>query len=172
MRIIAGTRRGKTLIHKVDEITRPTTDRVRESVFNVLAGIVDMNDAKVLDLFAGCGAYGLESYSRGAVEVIFNDQDKNAIEVIKKNCASTGCGAVVYNLDFRAALEKLGKEQFNIIFLDPPYESDFAYEALGIITKQNMLADKGVIVIETERELEVPFIKFKKYGRALLYFLG
>jgi len=193
MRIIAGARRGKKLFQKIDETTRPTTDRVRESVFNVLSNLIDIRGTKVLDLFAGCGAYGLESYSRGAEEIIFNDSDRKACDVIRLNCKSVGCDAVslrgafaeqsgrsnpypdksvISNLDFRAALENLKNQRFDIIFLDPPYASDFAMQALDVIQKQNMLAENGVIVIETERELPIKFTRVKRYGRALLYFLG
>jgi len=185
MRIIAGNRRGKKLFEKVDAITRPTKDRVRESVFDVLAGLIDLNGAKVLDLFAGCGAYGLESYSRAAAEVIFNDSDRAACEVIKKNCKLIECSAVTMNLDFREALGKLGTRKFDLIFLDPPYRTDFSMEAIEIIKRTNMLAENGVIVVETEQELKIPLrdegvapqgdgvgvLILKKYGRTLVYFV-
>jgi 16S rRNA (guanine(966)-N(2))-methyltransferase RsmD len=172
MRIIAGHRKGRKLATKYDATTRPTTDRVRENVFNVLFGLVEIQGARVLDLFAGCGAYGLECYSRGAKEVIFNDVDKKAVEVIKKNCKSVGCESLVLNLDFKNALEKLGGKQFDIIFLDPPYESDFAVKSVEIIMKQNMLSDTGIIVIESEKELNIPSLKTKIYGRVRLYFVN
>lgn len=172
MRIIAGTKRGKKITAKIDSTTRPTTDRVRENMFNVLLNLIDINGAKVLDLFAGCGAYGLESYSRGAKQVIFNDHDLQSCGIIKKNCKECGLDAVVLNLDYVGALERLKTARFDIIFLDPPYQSDFALDALKIISIQRMLSDKGIIVIETEKELQIPNVKFKKYGRALLYFLN
>jgi len=172
MRIIAGTKRGKKLAEKVDKTTRPTTDRVRENVFNVLVNMVSLQGAKVLDLFAGSGAYGLEAFSRGAAEVIFNDRGLQAVDVIKKNCRMVGCDAVILNLDFKLALEKLKSKKFDIIFLDPPYESDFIPTALGIIAKQNMLSGDGIIVIESGKELEIPSLKSKTYGRAWLYFVN
>jgi len=172
IRIIAGHRKGRKLAAKYDTTTRPTTDRVRENVFNVLFGLVEIRGAKVLDLFAGCGAYGLECYSRGAAEVVFNDSDRKAVEVVKKNCKAVGCEAQVLNLDFKAALEKLKSKKFDIIFLDPPYESDFAINSVEIITKQNMLAENGVIVIESEKDLEIVPLKLKIYGRARVYFVN
>ena len=195
MRIIAGSKRGKKLFEKVDTVTRPTTDRVRENVFNVLAGLVDLRGARVLDLFAGCGSYGLESYSRGAAEIVFCDADKAACEVIKQNCKAIGLvipsptciqgrgisgthkatlcyGGVVLNLDYKLALEKLKSQKFDVIFLDPPYQSDFALQSLKLIQKQNMLSENGIIVIESEQELDLPFVKSKKYGRARVYFLA
>ena len=188
MRIIAGSKRGKKLFEKVDQTTRPTTDRVRENVFNVLDNLIDLKGARVLDLFAGCGAYGLESYSRGAASVIFNDADKQAFEVIKKNCKAIGCGGLVLNLDFRHALEKLNGEQFDIIFLDPPYASDFVEHAIDNIAKQNMVSEGGIIVVETDAN-KIPLLekgvtplegggvcdfkvqRVKHYGRAYIYFL-
>lgn len=171
MRIIAGAKRGKKLIQKSDEITRPTADRVRESAFNVLCGFIDLNGAKVLDLFAGCGGYGLEAHSRGAGKVVFNDTDKQAVNILGKNCKACGCDGIVLNLDYSQALDKMRGQTFDIIFLDPPYQSDFAYTAIEIIAKQKMLSEKGVIILETENEISIPFVKQKKYGRALLYFL-
>jgi len=172
MRIIAGHRKGRKLVAKYDDTTRPTTDRVRENVFNTLFSLVEINGAKVLDLFAGCGAYGLECYSRGASEVTFNDADKQAFEITKKNCKSIGCNGEVFNLDFKLALDKLKTQQFDIIFLDPPYESDFAEHAVDIIINQNMLAESGIIVIESEKDLKLEPLKFKIYGRAKLYFVN
>jgi len=199
MRIIAGTHRGKKLIEKSDATTRPTTDRVRENIFNVLSNLIDLRGAKVLDLFAGCGGLGLECYSRGAAEIVFNDADKSACEIIKKNCKATGLdvilsgaqraqsknlGSAVHNLDFPLALEKLKSKKFDLIFLDPPYESDFIETALQIIAKQKMLSENGIIVIETDKEM-TPLsgkgwqsqadgvgVKVKTYGRARLYFLN
>jgi len=161
MRIIAGSKRGKKLIEKIDSTTRPTTDRVRENVFNVLSNLIDIRGAKVLDLFAGCGAYGLEAFSRGAAEVTFNDSDPRAVEVIKKNCRSVGCEARILNLDFKEAITD---EYFDIVFLDPPYNSNFGELALEKINAK-------IIVFETEKDLQIPYLKKKTYGRARVYFL-
>jgi len=172
MRIIAGIKKGRKLICKYDAKTRPTTDRVRENVFNTLFGLVEMKGAHVLDLFAGIGAYGLECHSRGAKEVTFNDADKKAVDIIKQNCKSVGCNGTVWHMDFRLALEKLKSKQFDIIFLDPPYESDSAIEAFEFITQHKMLAENGILVIESEKQLPIEALKIKEYGRALLYFVN
>ena len=87
MRIIAGSHRGKKLIEYYSPNTRPTTDRVKENVFNLLSNYLDLNGVRVLDLFAGTGAYGIECLSRGAGYVHFNDYDAKAVAVIKKNLA-------------------------------------------------------------------------------------
>jgi len=172
MRIISGTRRGKLLIEKVDDTTRPTTDRVRENVFNVLANLVKFQGARVLDLFAGTGGYGLEAFSRGAAEVILNDLDKQALKVLKQNCELVHFNGTVLNLDFRVVLEKYRSEKFDIIFLDPPYESDYIQIALDVIVQQEMLSHGGVIVIESGKQLKIPSLVFKNYGRAWLYFVN
>jgi len=172
MRIIAGVKRGKLLVEKVDGTTRPTTDRVRENVFNVLANLIDINGAKVLDLFAGTGAYGLEAFSRGAAEVVLNDLDKQTFKVLKQNCELVQFQGTVLNLDFKVALEQVRAKKFDIIFLDPPYESDYIQVALEIIKQQEMLAHHGVIVIESGKQLKIPSLVFKNYGCAWLYFVN
>ena len=172
MRIIAGAKRGKKIMPKIDDTTRPTTDRVRENVFNILTNLVDIQGASVLDLFAGCGAYGLEAHSRGARQIVFNDFDAQAVEVIKKNAKACDCNAQVLNLDYTDAIEKLDSQTFDIIFIDPPYNSDFALKAVEYIRQKNLLSVGGVIVVETENDLDIESIREKKYGRARLYFLG
>lgn len=175
MVIISGKYRGKKLLEYSDNTTRPTIGRVRESIFNVLSNHVDFMDARVLDLFAGTGAYGLECHSRGASLVVFNDTSVEAIKTIKTNAKSINCAAVILNLDYEAALEKLEREKshynFDIVFLDPPYNSDFGERAI----KRINLAEKAVIVFETEKSgLEFPadyVVKVKNYGRVFVYFL-
>ena len=157
-------------------ITRPTTDRVRENVFNVIAS--EVKQSRVLDLFAGTGAYGLEAHSRGASEVVFNDID---VEIIKRNCKLVGCNGVVLNLDYKKALEKIKGQQFDLIFLDPPYDSDYISTALDIIRQKNLLSANGTVIIETDKnsppwrggcEADGVVYKVKKYGRAHIYFLS
>jgi 16S rRNA (guanine966-N2)-methyltransferase len=154
---------------------------VRENVFNVLTGAV--RGAVVLDLFAGTGGYGLEALSRGAARVIFNDADRHAAEVIGKNLAAVssgvveGCSAQVLNLDFREAIKRVSGSSFDLIFIDPPYDSGFGAEAIALIAKHNLLAVDGTIVFETDAAHEyAPYsaqidVKIKKYGRAKVYFL-
>ena len=169
MRIISGKYRGKKLIEYSDEVTRPTTDRVRESVFNVLVNLIDISGVTVLDLFAGTGAYGLECHSRGANEVVFNDCDARAVSTIKANCKAINLDAQILGLDYKSALEKLKCKKFDLVFLDPPYISDFALQAIPHIN----LSENGIVIVESEKELEFPNfnVKVKKYGRAVIYFL-
>ena len=170
MKIISGKYRGKNLIEYSNQTTRPTIGRVRESIFNVLANMVNFHDAIVLDLFAGTGAYGIECHSRGAKEVIFNDADLKAFNTIKTNCKSVNCDGTVLNLDYKNALEKLINKKFDIVFLDPPYDSDFAKFAIENVK----LSADCVVVFETDKpdlEFESFDVRTKSYGIATIYFL-
>ena len=161
MRIIAGTHRGKKLVEYFSPTTRPTTDRVKENVFNLLSNYVDFNQVKVLDLFAGTGAYGIECLSRGAKFVHFNDIDSVALNVIKKNLGKIWQNCRVMQKDYLAALN----EQYDLIFLDPPYDSDFGIRAIDAI-------QQGLIVYETDREFSHPqIIEARHYGRAWIYLI-
>ncbi len=161
MRIIAGTHRGKKLVEYFSPTTRPTTDRVKENVFNLLSNYVDFNQVKVLDLFAGTGAYGIECLSRGAKFVHFNDIDSVALNVIKKNLGKIWQNCRVTQKDYLAALN----EQYDLIFLDPPYDSDFGIRAIDAI-------QQGLIVYETDREFSHPqIIEARHYGRAWIYLI-
>lgn len=162
MRIIAGTHRGKKLVEYYAPQTRPTTDRVKENVFNVLANYCEIKNARVLDLFAGTGAYGLECLSRGAKFVHFNDLDPVAIKVIKQNLGHIWPNCRVTQSDFRDALNG----NYDLIFLDPPYDSPYGLQAIDQIKH-------GFIVFETDQEFTHPnLICHKKYGRAHLYLLA
>jgi 16S rRNA (guanine(966)-N(2))-methyltransferase RsmD len=175
MRIVGGKYRGKKLVEHYNDTTRPTTDRVRENVFNVLAGSVD--GLRVLDLFAGTGAYGLEAHSRGASSVVFADVDPVARDVIKRNCSSIGCDYIIYDGDYKSVLDGCKKhgKRFDLIFLDPPYNTGCGISAVQLILEYGLLSDGGVIVFETDvaQDFEVCdlLVKEKKYGRALVYFL-
>lgn len=180
MQIISGKYRGKKLKPMYNEITRPTKNRVRESVFNVLGKRV--RDAVVLDLFAGSGVNSAECLSRGASEVIANDNDEKATAIIKQNLSGLGNGAVITGLDYMDALATLKNRTFDIIFLDPPYESDFGPLAIDYLTQRNMLSKDAIIVFETDTKfpLALPRIigqriitgRSRDYGRTRIYFLS
>ena len=123
MRIIAGTHRGKKLIEYYAPTTRPTTDRVKENVFNLLSNYVDFKGLRVLDLFAGTGAYGIECLSRGAGYVSFNDNDQSAINVIKKNIGQIWQNYSISKKDYLSAINS----KYDLIFLD------FIYFIIGIL---------------------------------------
>ena len=161
MRIIAGTHRGKKLVEYYTPTTRPTTDRVKENVFNLLSNYVDFNGIRVLDLFAGTGAYGIECLSRGAKFVHFNDYDFAALQVVKKNLGQIWRNCRLTQKDYLLALD----EQYDLIFLDPPYDSDYGARAIDAIKH-------GLIVFETDREFSHPqTITAKHYGRTWIYLI-
>ena len=181
MRIISGKARGTKLFTLEGENTRPTLDRVKESVFNIIQN--EIEGAKILDLFAGSGAIGLEFLSRGAEKAILCDKSKEAINIIKKNVEKTHFenNVQIYNTDFENCLEKIKNEQFDIIYLDPPYETDYIIKALEKIIKENIAKEESLIIIETDDELriekqieniDVKIVDKRKYGRATIIFLS
>ena len=161
MRIIAGTHRGKKLVEYFSPQTRPTTDRVKENVFNLLGNYLDWPSVRVLDLFAGTGAYGIECLSRGAQFVHFNDTDATAISVIKKNLGKIWHNYQITQSDFLTVLPG----DYDLIFLDPPYASDYATTAIAKIKH-------GLIVLETDQEFSHPqLIDHRQYGRVHIYLI-
>jgi len=182
MRVISGIARGKKLVSLSGLNTRPTLDRVKEALFNKIQ--FEVEGQVVLDLFAGSGALGIEALSRGAKQAVFCDNSKEAIKVINTNIKNTRNEdkAIVINKDYNLALSSLSKEnkKFNIIFLDPPYNTDFAIRALETIIKLDILSKDGIIILETddlEKEKQVLEINKlmifdkRKYGRAILIFI-
>ena len=152
MRIIAGKFKGRTLITMKDKSIRPTTDRVKESIFNLLQGVIE--DAKVLDLFAGSGALGIESISRGAASVTFADRSNDSIETINTNLKKVGGKVNVIRKDFLGTIDYLAarKEKFDLIFLDPPYKQGLDKAAIDKIDDAGILAEDGIIIVERSRE--------------------
>lgn len=170
MRVIAGSRKGHRLSAPKGEHTRPTGDRVREAVFN-LVGPVD--DAVVLDLFAGSGALGIEALSRGARRCVFVESDRHAARVIRSNLERLHLtGAVVEQRDALAVLRELGSRQrhADLVLCDPPYEDWAQLEgALGAVLPR-VLAEHGLLVVETdartEPELPLDVLTSRRYGSA------
>lgn len=182
MRVISGTARG-TLLHSIEDIhTRPTLDRVKESLFNIIQN--DIEDAVVLDLFAGSGAIAIEFLSRGASKAYICDKNPKAVEMIRKNLQKTHLEqkAVVYNQDYKECLKSLQNVQFDIIFLDPPYKMDLAIEAIKQINNTQLLKNCGKLIVETDepgkyleeiknKNINYEMYDLRKYGRASLIFL-
>lgn len=173
MRIISGIRRGHKLISFEGDNIRPTTDRVKESLFNLIQGYTQ--DASVLDLFAGSGALGFEAMSRGARCVTFVDVSKASVEVVSKNAASLnfGDGVKILNMPYGDFFRN-SKDSFDLIFLDPPYNKGFIEPVLVDIVKNNRLSENGIIVLEsddTDMHSEIDglsVLKQKKYGRTYI----
>ena len=181
MRIIAGKYKAKVINSPKTEKTRPTLDRVKEAMFSIL--IPYTLDANVLDLFSGTGNLGLESISRGAKKAILCDKSKEAIGIIKKNIQKTHMEEKVelYNIDFKECIEKVSKEKFDIIYIDPPYETNFIEKSLEKIIEKNIIQENGIIILETDDEkrikkeiekINVAIIDERKYGRANIIFLS
>ena len=165
MRIIAGSRKGHSIAAPKGLDTRPTSDRVREAVFNIVAPWVE--DADVLDLFAGSGAMGLEALSRGAARAVFVEADPAACRTIERNLDKLGLRGEVRCADVLTAIAT-ERRRFDLVFCDPPYaESD--HEALARYLPR-LLANGGLLVFETAAKVEpeLPLTKrtSRRYGAA------
>ena len=165
MRVITGTARGRRLKTPDNYDIRPTTDNVKESVFNIIQ--FDIEGRQVLDLFAGTGQLGIECLSRGAAGAVFVDRDKDAVRIVKDNLKSCGMKATVLQEDSISFLNHCGK--FDAIFIDPPYDSDLYESALKIINLVDILSEGGIIICEARREkvlpeMTEPYRKRKEYN--------
>lgn len=174
MRIIGGEHRSRILAEIAGDNVRPTSDRAREALFNILG--VSVRGARVLDLFAGSGALGLESLSRGAKEATFNDLSGESVAIVKKNVAALKVGerTRVYQSDFKAFLDT-AKGPFDLIFIDPPYRFNYGEIALQTIAKRELLSENGIAVYERDRPFEGAIAGLerydeRKYGKAYLTF--
>lgn len=154
MRIIAGKFKGRTLETLRGNSVRPTTDRVKESIFNLIQFRLD--DARVLDLFCGSGALGIESLSRGASQVTFCDKSRASIEITKKNLEKVYGNISIINKDYSACVDSLSREgkKFDIIFLDPPYLEGMQDAIINKLKESEILAEGGVIIYERAREVD------------------
>jgi 16S rRNA (guanine966-N2)-methyltransferase len=181
MRIVAGKFRGKTLLSPSDESIRPTSDRARESVFNILASRLSPNfdGLKVLDLFAGTGALGLEALSRGATSVVFVDTSAEARGLIRDHIEAFGAGGVAKLLRRDAtALGPAGTMgPMDLVFLDPPYGKGLGEQALASLRDGNWLAKDTTLVLEESVDVPVDlpagFVldDRRDYGAAAIHFI-
>lgn len=176
MRIIGGEYKSRILSEFAGEDVRPTSDRAREALFNILA--FKVRGARVLDLFAGSGALGLEALSRGAKEVTFNDFSKDSLAILKKNLGTlkiaVGERAFVQNYDYAVCLEGV-RGRFDLIFIDPPYRFDYGEKALLKIAEKGLLTKDGVAIYERDRAFtgEISGLEIcdeRKYGKAYFTF--
>lgn len=167
MRVISGTAGGKRLKPPENQAIRPSTDMVKEALFNIIQ--FDIEGRKVLDLFAGTGQLGIECLSRGAREVVFCDKSREAVKLVRENLKNCGFEAQVNQRDSIELLKSCGK--FDIILIDPPYDSDLYNSALKIINLVDILSDGGIIICETERSKILPDMEFP-YKRGKVYNYG
>ncbi len=172
MRIIAGEFRSRKIKTVETNSTRPTTDKNRESIFNMLGNHIN-RETNVLDLYAGSGALGLEALSRGAKHVFFSDINLDSINVINDNIKSLNLAdkATIHKGSYTKILKNLVRfnEQFDLIFLDPPYKLDVINKNLESINKNNLLSENGLVVCETSKEYQIDctgyeVLKEKHYG--------
>lgn len=168
MRIISGKYKGKKLIGFDIMGTRPTMDRVKESLFGMIQN--NIKNSVVLDLFAGSGSLGIEAISNGACECYFIDNNMTLIDIIKQNTINIKEKITILKSDYKSALEnfKNNNIKFDLIFLDPPYKMNLINNCLNTIYEYNLLNKDGIIVCEYEDEnIEsnvFELIKYKKYG--------
>lgn len=173
MRVVSGEYKGKALKAVPGNSTRPTTDKVKESIFNIIGPY--FSGGIGLDLFAGSGGLGIEALSRGVEKVIFVDRDGKAIATIKENLQT--CGVLdqseVYRNDADRALKAIIKREimFDFIFLDPPYKKQQLEHLLETIQTENLLTNNGIVVCEHSKDVVLPVeigrlkqVKFENYG--------
>lgn len=169
MRVVAGKHRSRPLISPKNKDVRPTTDMIKESIFNIIQN--DVPNSKFLDLFAGSGAIGIEAISRGAEKVVFVDNNKESIGVIKQNLQMLKEESQVVFADYENALIRLKNSEFDIIFVDPPYAMKNIEDILTKIKDNNVLSATGIVVCErlfdknnVNEVVGYNLIKSKKYG--------
>lgn len=151
MRIIGGQHRGRRLVAPSGRTTRPTTDRLRESIFNILTHKVDFEGARVLDVFAGTGALGLEALSRGAAHATFMERDAQAVQALSENIATLKVGdhTRVLRLD-AMKLPTCAGQPFDLVFLDPPYQQDYLPRTLAGLVDHGWLTEDAVLITEQD----------------------
>lgn len=164
MRVIAGTAR-RTALKTLDGMnTRPTTDRIKETLFNMLQ--YDLADCRFLDLFAGSGAIGIEALSRGAAEAVFVENNPAAAQIIRDNLQATHLTerAIVMNCDAMAAVNRLeGKGRFDFIFMDPPYGHQWEKQVLEALKASDLIDKQSTIIIEASLETDFSYLEVMGY---------
>jgi len=176
LRIIAGARRGKIIEAPKGLDTRPTLDRVKESLFGMLQ--FDIPGAKVLDLFAGSGGLGLECLSRGADLAVFCDASKESAAIIRRNIEATNfqSKSILYPMDYTTAIREAKRRGFcfDIVFLDPPYASALYDPAIEALIEADLLSERAILSVEHAPEHPprpvpgFPEADLRKYGKVAL----
>ncbi|MEG1222860.1 MAG: 16S rRNA (guanine(966)-N(2))-methyltransferase RsmD [Bacilli bacterium] len=177
IKIIGGTFRSRVIATPSEDVTRPTKSSCREGIFSALTD--NIRNSNVLDLFAGSGAYGIESISRGANFSIFNEVNANSYKIISENIRSLKIeNCKITKLDYVEALKQYKEENlmFDIVFLDPPYALDCCDFIINYMLDNSLLSKLGILVIETNIKRDFSkynFSKIKeyKYGYSLVYIL-
>ena len=173
MRVVAGTLRGRPIVAPEGEGTRPTTDRAREATFNSLVSLGAVEDAKVIDLFAGSGAMGIEALSRGAASCAFLERDRKALDSIRHNIKTLQLADNTTVVSGDVMTNVVALRNVDLVLADPPYDFDRWADLLTVLNL--VIAPGGVVVTESGREIQPPegwdVIRSKRYGRAWVAFL-
>ena len=159
MRVISGSNRGMNLVAPEGMDTRPTTDRIKETLFNMIS--FDIYDCRFLDLFSGSGQIGIEALSRGAKEAVFVEKDKKAYECIEKNLEKARLvdRASILKTDVSMALNRLnGHDAFDIVFMDPPYNKQIEKSVLEQLAGSSIISEDTIIIVEASLETEFDYI--------------
>lgn len=170
MQVNSGKNKGTHLFSSPEPDVRPTTDKVKQAIFNIISFMI--SDGSVLDLFAGSGAMGIEALSRGFKECDFCDLNPVWIEKNVKKCRLEDKSRIVKS-DFETFLQKVGTEskKYSLVFLDPPYHKGYVEKALFSLCEKKLLAENAVLVMETDSDesfkipREIEIAKEKRYGR-------
>ena len=165
MRVITGSARGRRLKTPEGYDVRPTTDTVKEAMFNIIQG--DIEGRRVLDLFAGTGQLGIECLSRGARDAVFIDSSRQSLALVKENLRACGFEGQTVNTDALSFIARGGK--YDIILVDPPYDAGLYESVLEAITRFDILTDGGIIIMESRRERQMPepagpYLKVREYN--------
>jgi 16S rRNA (guanine966-N2)-methyltransferase len=173
MRVVAGSLRGRAVIAPEGESTRPTTDRARQATFNSLDSFGFVDEAKVVDLFAGSGALGIEALSRGAASCAFVERDRRALDAIRQNIATLELGDRTSVISGDVMTAVVAMRNVDLVLADPPYDFENWPRLLEILV--SVLAPGGVVVAESGREIKAlegwEILRSKRYGRAWVAFL-
>ena len=167
MRVISGEYRGRRLLEPSGRNVRPTTDQVKEAVFNIIQ--FDIEGRRVLDLFAGTGQMGIEALSRGARECVFVDSSNESLRLVKENLRRCGARARTECCDALGFLRR--REGFDLIFIDPPYDSGLAAEAVEAVKEFDILSKGGIMIVESRRDAALPATE-TGYGSEKVYRYG
>jgi 16S rRNA (guanine(966)-N(2))-methyltransferase RsmD len=166
MRIITGSAKGKKLVSLEGDATRPTSERIKEAIFSSIQ--FDVEGRRVLDLFAGSGQMGLEALSRGAAKATFIDLSREAMEIVKQNAKITGFFDKSHFLvsDWRNYIRKAsGREQFDLVFIDPPYAMECCADAAAYLAKTELIIPGAILVLESgEEEIDMADPRLSGYS--------
>ncbi len=159
LRIISGSKRGMNLQTPEGLGTRPTSDRIKETLFNMIS--FDIPGCRFLDLFSGSGQMGIEALSRGASEAVFVEKDKSAISCIENNLSKAKFTdeATLYKEDVFSALNKLnGSEEFDFVFMDPPYNKLIEKQVLESLANKSYISNETIIIVEASLETDIDYV--------------